>query len=375
MNKALIKNKELSKMLYELNSAPKIYSPSIYWQNINQDHIQRLLNNGMKNFKLSINRQYFGWGVSEFRHQLRPILSELLRGNVQPFIKSKLMREAKYVSTTDQFAKLGASLLNSSKVLFFKVKYVWLKPLNKLEFIMKFIYKIYIAYLYDYVSRIDNFKLLKKFPEPRFGGPLLVNYRRQFISQDLCNSVHEFYSISEKININKNNFLEVAELGAGYGRLAYVFLKALPNINYCIIDIPPAIYVAQEYLKEIFPKERIFLFRHFKDFQEIEKDFKRARIKFLMPHQIEYLPKEYFDLMINISSLHEMSRDQIKNYLIRIDYLTKSYFYSKQWKKSHATDNDFIREEEYPIPSKWKKIFDRTHSIQDLFFEALYKTR
>lgn len=373
MNKSPVKNKELSEMLSELNSARKIYSPSIYWQNINKIHIERLANDGMKSFKLSINREYFSWGVSEFRHQLSPVLSELQKGNIKPFIKSKLMPGAKYVGTTDEFAKLLAKFLNSNRFMFFKISYTWLRPFNSLETFMKTIYKIYVSYLYDHLKRIDSLELLKKISEPSFGSPLLINYRERFISQDICNSVQEFYSIVKNSDLPLD--AAIAEIGAGYGRLAYVFLKALPKISYCIIDIPPALYISQEYLKKVFPKEKIFSFRPFRDFKEVEKEFKASRIKFLLPHQIEYLPKDSFDIIINISSFHEMATNQIKNYFKQVDRLCRGYLYTKQWKRSRAVDNKFIQEYQYPILKSWKTVFHRTHPIQRLFFEALYRTR
>jgi len=345
MNKASIKNKELSRMMDTLNSAPKIYVPSDFWQMLNAVHINKLDAGGFDSFKRSINKAYFNWEISGiFLHQLQIFFSEIYRGNIWPIVKSKFIDK------------------NFSGRVFVKF-----------EFLSRLIYKVYVAYLYDYVSRIDRLELLKKISEPLLGEPFLVKYRNRFISQDLCNSVHEFYSITKEINLDKK--LEIAEIGAGYGRLTYVFLKALPKTSYCIIDIPPALYISQEYLRRIFPKEKIFLFRPFKNFKEIEQEFRDARIKFLLPHQIEYLPKNYFDIMINISSLHEMRRDQINNYVKQENRLTRGFMYLKQWKKARTKDNNFIEEHEYSIPARWQKIYHHTHPIQNLFFEALYATR
>ncbi len=94
-----------------------------------------------------------------------------------------------------------------------------------------------------------------------------------------------------------------------------------------------------------------------------------------MAHQIEYLPNKSFDYTINISSLHEMTRLQIKKYIKQIDRVTKGYFYQKQWRKSRVSDNNYIREDEYPIPKKWKTIYHRRHPVQEWFFEALYQVR
>ena len=92
-----------------------------------------------------------------------------------------------------------------------------------------------------------------------------------------------------------------------------------------------------------------------------------------MAHQIEYLPDKYFDLTITVSSLHEMTLEQINNYIKHIDRLTHGYFYTKQWRRSRVRDNFYIKENEYAIPKKWQEIFKHRHPIQSMFFEALYK--
>ena len=200
----------------------------------------------------------------------------------------------------------------------------------------------------------------------------MVQYKNKLISQDLCNSIHEFYAIRQSGKFPKK--MKIAELGAGYGRLAFIFLKVLPDSSYCIIDIPPALYISQKYLSTVFPGEKIFKFKPFKSYQQIKKEFESARIQFLMPHQIELLPKKQFGLFITVSSLHEMRRDQIRNYLKHINRLTKGYFYTKQWQQSHTVDNQNIKEHQYPVPGKWKAVLKNSpHPIQRMFNDAIYK--
>lgn len=95
---------------------------------------------------------------------------------------------------------------------------------------------------------------------------------------------------------------------------------------------------------------------------------------FLLPHQAEMLPEGLFDLCINISSLHEMKRDQIQAYFQMIDRLTSGYFYTKQWKVSlNPVDKLTILETEYPVPQRWQTVYHRTPPVQRRFFEAMYK--
>ncbi len=331
--------KDLSDMFEEMKKSPTLYQPSMFWDVLNEVHLEYLSKSGFSNFKRTINTKYFNWGsLGILIHQFRPILREFTKGNFNPFVKSNFEHAKK-------FNRLGA-----------------------------FTYRIYLASLYDYISQNDHLGILDKIKEPKLGNPFVVKYKGKLISQDLCNSIYEFYSITEGNNFSGK--VKIVELGAGYGRLGYVFLKMLPDSSYCIIDIPPALFIAQNYLSRVFPKEKVFKFRPFQSFKEVKKEFEQSRIQFIMPHQIELLPNKYFDLSINISSLHEMTREQIRNYLKQINRLCKGYFYTKQWRKSHTKDNKFISQNEYPIPKGWKIINRRDrHPIQNMFFDTLYKMR
>lgn len=338
-------NKVLMQMFKELREAPAIYQPSNFWINLNRIHLDQLMNSDINDFKRSVNMRYFNWGVlAIIRHQLPVVLSQIIKGNFKPILKSKFIY-------SDSKSK---------------------RQVKRFNWISAFIYKVFVSSFADHISQNDYLHLLDYLEEPLVGNPFVVDYKNRLISQDICNSIHEFYSM---INfIKPSDKMNIAELGSGYGRLGYIFLKVLPKSSYTFIDIPPALYIAQYYMSKIFPKEKMFKFRPFSSFKEVKREFEESRIKFLMPHQIELLPKKQFDVFITISSLHEMRRDQISNYIKYIDRLTKDYFYTKQWKRARTIDNQNIKEQEYPIPKKWKVVLKNSpHPIQRMFFDCLYK--
>jgi hypothetical protein len=77
---------------------------------------------------------------------------------------------------------------------------------------------------------------------------------------------------------------------------------------------------------------------------------------------------------VNISSLHEMRRDQIRHYFGVIDRHCSGWFYTKQWEVSvNPHDGLEIRREDYPIPAGWSEVYSRRHPVQQRFFEALYR--
>ena len=81
------------------------------------------------------------------------------------------------------------------------------------------------------------------------------------------------------------------------------------------------------------------------------------------------------DLLVNISSLHEMRRDQIAHYLGEIFRLVRpgGHFYLKAWKVSRLPPEKIaIREADYPL-SDWECVFRRPTAVQTRFFETLLR--
>lgn len=329
-----------------LKDASRLYRPSPFWEALASQGISQLRDGGFENFKRTVNMKYFNWNILGIvRHQLIPVF--------------------RYWLTNRDWSVFSAKFPKSQDLQYKNIKSF--NPLSAL------IYRVYVAMLWHFVSTQDSLHLLTAIDEPLIGNPFHILYKGRQTSQDVCNSIHEFYRAGSAAAADGRTW-NVVELGAGYGRLGYVFLKALPASTYCVIDIPPALNLAQEYLSAIFPEEKIFRFRRFDRFEDVREEFEASRIRFLAAHQIELLPAKEIDLVLNISSLHEMTFEQIENYLRQIDRICRGKFYSKQWQVSRAKINGFvIRESEYPIPSSWKCLYHKQHAIQRMFFEALYE--
>jgi putative sugar O-methyltransferase len=330
----------------QVNKVPDRYVPSPFWQELAAKGAAQLEEEGFDNFKRTVNMKYFNWGILGIvRHQLLPVLLYWI-SNIN------------WVVFSAQFS--GYSDKKNKHIKSFNIASAYL-------------YKIYISMLWYFVSKIDTHRLLRKICEPEVGNPFIVLVDGCTVSQDLCNSVHEFYQSGSDTALDGREY-NILEIGAGYGRLADVCLRALPQATYCIVDIPPALYLSQQYLSLLYPNEKIFCYREFVDFEEIQQEFEACRIRFLAAHQIELLPSKIFEQVLNISSLHEMTMPQIENYFTQIDRLCRGTFYTKQWRVSRAKVNGFIiREHEYPVPRSWKCRYHERHPIQKMFFEALYE--
>lgn len=234
-------------------------------------------------------------------------------------------------------------------------------------------YRYFVLLLWTYAKRFDTEHYLDRLQEPLEGNPVTVPHEGALASQDLANSLLEYYSIREHVDFARCD--RVLEIGGGYGRDAYVVMMLNPHIQYFLVDIPPAIWIAQRYLSSVFPDRKVFPVREFHSYQDVRKEMEQSSIVCLLPHQLELIPDAHFDLALNISSFGEMRQEQIDAYMQMLERLTRGYFYMKQWKVSrNAFDRTQLTEKDYSVSARWSVLYSRPCAVQTDFFEALYIT-
>ena len=113
-----------------------------------------------------------------------------------------------------------------------------------------------------------------------------------------------------KTHIDLGSLKSVVELGSGYGGCAEVFMKSFPHLSYFNFDIPPQLYVAQQYLSAVFPGQ-VYTYENFLSKERIESKYK---IFCLPTWTMESMPVTGFDLFINSASFQEMEPCVVKNY-------------------------------------------------------------
>ncbi len=343
---------DLGAMWAEMELAPAIVQPSDFWRTLNERNVRQLDDEGFGRFKRTVNHNYFSWIPRTLRDdQLRAMVKAWLR---QP--------------------KLAVMTARLGDVTMLEAGPERVNPF--LEARSQRIHGLFLALLWEFVRRRDGRSLLTLLEEPELGDPVVATYRGRRISQDLCNSVYDFYSATAALPDRAPGAGGVIELGGGYGRVAWVFLKEFPQSRYILCDIPPALAIAQQYLTTLFPDRRTFRFRHFDSHAEVADELAAAKIVFLTPNQLALLKPLGVSLFVNISSLHEMRPDQIAHYIGQADRHTDGFFYTKQWEMWRNPDDDVaIGRADYPIPRTWRTIYERNHPIQRAFFHALYSTR
>lgn len=349
--------KQIHQMKDELMKGDKVFHPSHFWEFFNEINISLLKASGFKNFKRNINQNYFNFIPS--------LLGDTFFYSI---ILSNLFNCIKFLSN---YEITDPDIINKEGEV--KEPYRCIFPRNRK--LSLFLYKFTIGGLWNYVTRHDPENLLQQLEEPRVGNPIEIKYNKKLISQDLANSVQEYYFIKPYITDNPESSTKIVEIGAGYGRLGYVFLNAL-KCKYIIFDIPPALYIAQKYLSEVFPDKRVFTFRPINSFEEIQEELEKSDIAFFTINQINLFPKSYANLCINISSLHEMRVDQVSKITECMSKIAKDAIYIKQYKKyKNPYDKIIMKERNYQFPDPWFCTQRRTTPTNIRFFEKIYQRK
>ncbi|WPZ35617.1 putative sugar O-methyltransferase [Thalassobaculum sp. OXR-137] len=235
------------------------------------------------------------------------------------------------------------------------------------------VYQFLVSLMWEYTILIDEHKVLPRLLEPLYGNPLRIRRGPRLITQDLSHSVSEYSLIKSKTGIQDN--IRVLEIGSGYGRLAHLY-KFLGAKKYVMVDISPAIIVAQNYMHNIMPNLKYFDFRPIDNFESVQQEFEQADVCFMSADQISLLPDKYFDLAINVCSLMEMKMETIDYYLKQIGRTTTGYFYTKQWThQNNLQDQIQLTKDDYPIPRDWTKLADRVDPAFARLFEQVWKIR
>ena len=315
----------------------------------NDKNLDQLRRCGLEHFKRTVNQNYFNWLPTDFSDpQLLRLLDHWRKSPTLQPLRARL-DDTSHVETIADANGLDTADKRAA-------------------------YALFVGLLWDYARRGDRLDLIAGLEEPEAGDPIRVLLDGQRISQDLANSVRECNAMLSGMSWRPTpaNPLHVAELGAGYGRLAYVLLAGLP-CRYFIFDIPPALAVSQAYLQQVFPGKRCFPFRHFKRYEEVRGELESAEICFFTPNQLALVPEHSFDVFSSISSLGEMKPAQIDNYKRLIERTTRDVVYFKQWATSiNDHDGVVIERDTYRLSDDWHAVTDRLDEVQAGFFETVY---
>lgn len=177
--------------------------------------------------------------------------------------------------------------------------YVW--QMRNLREQARLKYFIYASYL----NSFDTRGLIRKLGEDGSFGCFSFEFEGYGrVSRDLLDSVNELYFLDRHLGLFERQDLRVLDIGAGYGRMAYRMINAVPGLSkyWCTDAVPESTFLCEYYLEHrgVLGKAQV-----------IPAD-----------ETLQLPPRGQIDLALNIHSFSEMNLAAISawfDWLVQLD--------------------------------------------------------
>jgi putative sugar O-methyltransferase len=185
--------------------------------------------------------------------------------------------------------------------------------------------------LVDLLLTMDKDKLLNKFEVCLAGEPDdLVEIKGKLYSYGILEKFLLYLYITRWINYKDiNTYLEI---GPGFCKLAEIVAKVNPDCRLFLVDIPPQLYVAQQYMKAAFPGQ-VAGYDDIKMNPAILHDT-NYRIFCMAPWQLDFLHNITVDLAV-AEHFHEMDIEASRGYMELFKSLLSKNIYISSQKTKH----------------------------------------
>ena len=305
----------LDEMMDDLKKAPYEYRPGNFWEY----------------YIPTINKQLKGLDLNEFRRQALTAISVQTFGggsdegtfhgwNIHPF--SPLFEKFDSclpVRGYNRLINLFAKLFSLAGIFSFRAS------------IARRYYNLALRKVHNsayYISQLhDSNHDLEKIEESPEGSPHCFTADGRKYTLYFLDKFLEYVQMKNIVDFSHIKY--VLEIGGGIGIQAVILMKCHPHLKVCLVDIPPSLYVAQQYLDALFPGE-VLKYHEAKRLKSINSDvMDKYKVVCLAPWMFKSLNDDMFDLFINSESFQEMEPWIVENYLSEVKRCTKKWIYLK----------------------------------------------
>jgi putative sugar O-methyltransferase len=286
-------------MMTELDKADELYKPTNYWKFYEKMFLPEIKKNGLYNFRRRRHSLLESFGATD----------TLLRGRFLPKYKFK----------------------GSGRIANFIENILWANPIYPLTGLTSIEPDWVTQYFYRHMQKkFRSINLdLNKCPTSLYGNPEdVAEIDSGYWSFSHLNYCSIIADVAAHINFEKKKF--ICELGAGAGKNIEILAKLLPDATLLLVDIPPQLYVSNQYLTAVF-KERVLAFRKAISLKvEGDNNFYdliKGKIIILPTWLLPQWRNVKIDLFWNCASFMEMEPHVVKNYLEIVKDMKPEHIY------------------------------------------------
>lgn len=287
----------LKLMMNDRRKSKYLYQPTNYWLNYEKLLITELYNYGLYNFRRRRNSVLSSFGATDLT-----IMSLSLN-------KLSIWKR----SLSFKILNLLYGIISIRKII---------EKLSRT--ISGFNYYNIRRLLYEFAKiygKLNGAEPIESFETSSVGSPedLFTIDNRKYTLSILNYYIYYAYCCQF---IDFNSIDSMMEIGSGVGKQIEVIKKLHPQINFYLLDIPPQLYVCEQYLTELFPNS-VISYRKTRDMTKIEGN-KKGKIYIFGNWKIEELSNFNYDLFWNSASFQEMEPEIALNYLKFVNSQTKN---------------------------------------------------
>lgn len=149
--------------------------------------------------------------------------------------------------------------------------------------------------------------------------------------------------------ISDTNRPVVADLGAGYGKLAFFTLRNTDSFCFVDFDLPETLCLAAYYLMKCWPNKKALLYGEGEYSQKIQEQYD---LIFMPSYEIGKVGPDSIDLFMNKNSLGEMTKEAVINYVGHITRSTRYFFHMNHdiYPNVYSNNRRGLLGHEYPVP-------------------------
>ena len=213
--------------------------------------------------------------------------------------------------------------------------------------------------------------------DSKVGENSCLIYRGQRINQRVMRYAYYASQIKKNTNLINNKKNLILDIGGGYGGLARLLKNIYHDSTFIIIELPELCMLSAYFLKRNFINKNIGIFSDFKDKSKITSDdLRKYDFVILSQDFMQRFDNEVFDLIINTTSLGEMTDEMQNYYLTNIERCSKKYFYSVNRAKKRVEKYNSRGFYDFDFKNQWiSKVYNYTHTYHIEFLGKKIKKK
>lgn len=182
-------------------------------------------------------------------------------------------------------------------------------------------YLSHVLYRFDYwMAQTGGRFALRDLGGPGIGNPFGVSIEGTHIS---VGSEYAHYCAYRIGSLRDSHTATVAEIGGGFGGMAYYLLRDRAGVTYLDFDVPESIALASYYLSKAFPQLKFLLYGE----KELTKEAIAQADVVLMPvFEMPTMPAQSVDVTFSSHAMSDISSGALVEYLNHIDRMTRECF-------------------------------------------------